>query len=59
MWFSKKTHQIPWTARKTNIGVFKDVSEKKNKKSQTKFLGHAMRIQKLEKMVITGKLIGK
>lgn len=64
MWFWRRMQRIPWTAKKTNEEVLREVTEKRNlirsiMRRQARFFGHVMRRQQLENLVTTGKMEGK
>jgi hypothetical protein len=63
MWY-RRMLRISWTARKTNDAVLKEANASrmlvtKMRKWQATFVGHALRRDKLENLVTTGKLDGK
>ena len=60
----RKDAKIPWTAHMTNIEVLRRAQTRKSlletiRKRQTNFLGHVLRRQTNEHLVITGKIEGK
>ena len=59
MWFYRRMLRIPWTARKTNVEVFKESNAKRSlinniRKRQSSFFGHFMRQGGSENIVTTG-----
>ena len=61
MWFLRRMLRIPWTAKKTNKMVLKEVETNRSlmqriRKQQATFFGHIMRREGLEHFLTTGKL---
>ncbi|GFO05088.1 endonuclease-reverse transcriptase [Plakobranchus ocellatus] len=64
MWFFRRMLRVPWTARKTNEEVLKETESTRSlmsriRRRQAKFVGHIMRREGLENLVITGRMEGK
>ena len=63
MWFLRRLLKIPWTARKSNEDVLKEAGTTRTLinsiRRQLKFLGHVMRQQNMENLVMTGKIEGR
>lgn len=63
-WFWRKVQQMPWTDRKKEGKLLKEASEqwklvKMRREGQPKFLGHAMRKQKLENLEMIREFRGE
>ena len=64
MWFYRRMLRIPWTAKKSNENVMREVKAKRElisniRKKQSSFFGHVMRREQLEYIVTTGKIEGR
>ncbi|KAG1670235.1 Histone deacetylase 3 [Nymphon striatum] len=64
MWGFRRMQRISWKARKTNEEVLRQTNQercmlKKIKQRQYKFLGHVLRKQQLEHLLLSGKINGK
>src|SRR5215469_14751989 len=63
MWMLRRIMKIPWTARKTNEEVLRLSSQRRAlmetiKKRKIKFLGHLLRHQSLQKLLLEGMIEG-
>jgi len=63
MWFLRKMQRIPWTDRVTNEEVLKRAGTKRTllstiRRRQLEFLGHVVRKEGLENLVLTRKIEG-
>ena len=64
MWLLCRLLKIPWTAKKSNEDVLKEAGTTRTlintiRRRQLKFLGHVMRQQNMENLVMTGKIEGR
>ena len=64
MWTIRRMLRIPWTAKRSNQEVLQQADTdreliKQLKKRQLRFMGHAVRKNKIELLSITGKIEGK
>ena len=64
MWFFRRMLKIPWTAKRSNEEVLKEVDQTRRimdhfRKRQSSFFGHIMRRGKLEHTITAGKIEGK
>ena len=64
MWCLRRMLKIPWTAHITNLEVLRRAQTRKTlletiRKRQVNFLGHVLRRQTNEHLVITGKIEGR
>ena len=64
MWFIRRMLRIPYTARVTNDKALQDANTERNilkkiRKKQAEFFGHYMRKEKLEHLIMTGKIEGR
>ena len=64
MWLWRRILKIPWTARKTNEEVLRRMGTeremvKTKRKRQMRFLGHVMRRNEMEAVVMTGMVEGR
>ena len=64
MWFLRRMIRIPWTDRVSNEEVLKRAKVKRQlmkviRKRQMQFLGHIMRCEGMENLVLTGKIEGR
>lgn len=63
MWCWRRVWKIPWTARITNDQVLERMGTTRElmphiRRRQMKFLGHVMRREKIESVVMTGRVDG-
>ena len=64
MWFLRRMEKVKWTEKITNEEVLNKTIQNSNimsdiSKRQISFFGHIMRKDKLEYVVVTGKIVGK
>lgn len=64
MWCWRRLLRIPWTARRTNVSVLKEVGVRKRLSTivlgrMLSYFGHVMRAQKMETLFVQGKVDGK
>ena len=64
MWFLSRMMKISWTDRVSNEMVLQRAGTRRElmkmiRKRQLRFLGHAMRLQQLESVCVTGRVEGR
>src|ERR1041385_1911783 len=64
LWFYRRMLRIAWTEHASNVNVLRKAKAKRElviniRKRQLKFLGHIMRKEDLEEIIVTGKIDGK
>ena len=64
MWLWRRILKIPWTARRTNAEVLRQMGTERElmmtiRKRQMRFLGHVMRRNEMESVVLTGMVEGR
>ena len=64
MWFMRRMLKVKWTEKVTNDEVLRRMNNKRRiletiARRQTSFFAHVMRKEKLEQLVVTGKIPGK
>ena len=64
MWFMRRMLKVKWTEKATNDEVLRRMNNKRRiletiARRQTSFFAHVMRKEKLEQLVVTGKIPGK
>ena len=64
MWFYRRILHIPWTAHQTNEKVLQKMNQKRNllrciEKRQLELVGQVIRKEKIENLVLSGRLSGK
>jgi len=64
VWFMRRMLKIPWTEKKSNDEVFKEAGVcrtllKRIRQRQLAFMGHVLRRQSLENLVVTGRIDGR
>ena len=64
MWFLSRMMKISWTDRVSNEMVLQRAGTRRElmkmiRKRQLRFLGHAMRLQQLESVCVTGRVEGE
>jgi len=62
-WFLRRMLKIPWTEKKSNEEVFQEAGVRRTllkriRQRQLAFLGHVLRRQSLENLVVTGRIDG-
>jgi hypothetical protein len=64
MWFLRQMMKMPWTAKISNTIILQMANETRTlikdiRKRQSDFFGHIIRKEKIEQLVITGKISGR
>ena len=64
MWIWRRVLRVPWTAKKTNEEVLREMETDRElmttiRKRQLRFLGHIMRREGLEEVVMMGMVKGR
>ena len=65
LWCSRRLLKVPWTARRSNQSILKEISpecslERLMLKLKLQYLGHLMRrVDSLEKILMPGRIVGR
>ena len=65
LWCSRRLLRVPWTARRSNQSILKEISpecslERLMLKLKLQYLGHLMRrVDSLEKILMPGRIVGR